>query len=96
MSDEKKAVIKKAGEKMLRVTVYPHGDRIGAVLLEGDFFLYPEESVHDLESCLVNVKPGKSAIIEAVEQETRAKNIEMVGLSPATIAEGICMAMEVE
>ena len=96
MSDEKKAIIKKHGEKMLRVTVHPDGDRIGTVRLEGDFFLYPEESVNDLESCLVNVKPEISAIIEAVEQVTMTKNIEMVGLSPATIAEGIRMAMEVE
>lgn len=94
MNNEKKAILKKPGEKLLRVTVHPDGDRIGSVRLSGDFFIYPEETVFDIESCLVTLEPEPRAIIAAVEQVVHHRNIQMVGISPATIAEGVCMAME--
>jgi len=91
---EKKAILKNPGEKLLRVTVYPDGERIGDIQLAGDFFIYPEETIFDIQSCLVTLKPEPRAIIEAVEQVVHHKNIQMVGISPATIAEGVCRAME--
>lgn len=94
MSKEKKAILKNPGEKLLRVTVYTDGDRIGNVRLAGDFFIYPEETILDLESCLATLQPEPRAIIEAVERVIHHKNIQMVGISPATIAEGVCRAME--
>lgn len=94
MNNEKKAILKNPGEKLLRVTVYPDGDRIGDVQLAGDFFIYPEETIFDIQTCLVTLKPEPRAIIEAVEQVVHHKNIQMVGISPATIAQGVCRAME--
>lgn len=84
--------IKNPGEKLLRL-YYSAGDGIiGSVSLTGDFFILPEEGVSLLESSLTGERIDAGAIVENIRRVLAEKRIEMIGLTPETIAAAILEA----
>ena len=81
--------IKNPGEKLLRLYCRARDGIIESVSLTGDFFIIPEESVSLLESSLRGERIDAAAIMGNIRRVLAEQRIEMIGLSPETIATAI-------
>ena len=76
-------------QKLIRVTLeYDEKDNtIGSVVIAGDFFLYPEDTLETLEANLT----GTELEIDALKQkiESSLKDSEAYGFDSASLAEAI-------
>jgi lipoate---protein ligase len=84
-----RTVIKKPGEKRLTLFVRARHGRILELALTGDFFILPEEGVAHIEAALTGAKISRQRIVDTVRAVVEREGIELIGLSPETIAEGI-------
>ncbi|NPA75924.1 MAG: hypothetical protein GXO25_07605 [Euryarchaeota archaeon] len=77
-------VIIKEG-KLIRFHVQFHGERIRKIRINGDFFLYPEEKLEELEQKLENQE------ISSIENVIRStfSECEYAGISPEIVERGI-------
>jgi len=85
-------VLKNPGEKLVHIDVEFTGNVIASVHLSGDFFIYPEEAVNDIEQSLHAMPANKEFLEQKIVELLKNKNIEMVGISASTIAQGIVEA----
>ena len=75
------------GGKLVRVSV-EGGYIIENVRITGDFFLHPEEAIDDLETAIVNchMSDSEGMICEQLKKTIKQKNIELVGITPESLA----------
>ncbi|MCX8204778.1 MAG: hypothetical protein N3H31_03920 [Candidatus Nezhaarchaeota archaeon] len=87
------AELKVAGGKLVRAEVEVEGGRLVDVKITGDFFLYPEEAILDIESSLrgLSVENDYSSIIESKLSQAGA---QLVGAAPGDVAEAIRRAVK--
>ena len=80
---------------MLKITV-EFDDVIDDVKIMGDFFLYPEESIKDLEKNLFGVKAdaNEKTIISILNDVIAEKNIQLIGITSESIAQTIRKAIQ--
>lgn len=84
---EGKASTKVPGGKLVRVSVEFEDETILKVTITGDFFMHPENALEAIEESLKGVKLSDAqAVIQAVVDE---QNVELLGLTPADIANTI-------
>jgi len=84
------------GGKLLRVKV-DFDEKINKVEITGDFFLYPEDKLKEIEGTLsgLTVSISEEKLTELIIREVQDHKIEMVGISPEAIARNIKKALEV-
>ncbi len=70
-------VIYKAG-KLIRIKAIFEGDKIRTIKITGDFFLYPEDAIEDIEKSLKDKSVGEVGEI----LREKMKNLEYEGISP--------------
>ncbi len=77
-------------KKLLKVSLEHDGSKIQSVKIHGDFFLYPEEKIGELENALEGTPIQK----EAIEAKVGAflQEAEAFGFEPADIAAAILQA----
>lgn len=85
-------VLKNPGEKLVHIDVEFAGKTIASVHISGDFFIYPEEAIGDIEQLLLTLPPDQQFIEQKIAELVKNKNIEMAGISASTIAQGIVEA----
>ena len=89
------ARLKVPGEKLVIVKL-EYSDRIRKVQILGDFFMHPEEALGLIESLLAGTRSAASR--EEIAGRIRAiadqRHVEMIGVSPESIAEAIKMAIK--
>lgn len=85
-------VLKNPGEKLVHIDVEITGNLIASVHISGDFFIHPEEAIIDIEQHLLTLPPDQQFIEQKIAELVKNKNIEMVGISASTIAQGIAEA----
>lgn len=78
--------ILKAG-KLLKVWLAYDSGKIKQVKITGDFFLYPEETIADLENGLSECVLNEQAISERVNK--LLKDVEVFGFTPQDLAKAI-------
>ncbi|MEM4268107.1 MAG: lipoate protein ligase C-terminal domain-containing protein [Candidatus Woesearchaeota archaeon] len=76
------------GGKLLRIRAKVT-NTIQFVEIAGDFFIYPEESISDIENCLIGCNIVQHEIETRLSAIANKKNIIMVGISPKHIADAI-------
>lgn len=88
------AKLKVPGGKLVSVKV-TYSDRIESVQILGDFFMHPEESLGSIESALKGANPRASAdeISLIIKGLAEREGIEMIGVTPESIAQAIRMAI---
>lgn len=82
-----KSEMKVPNGKLLRADVRA-ADTIEAVELHGDFFIYPEEALNDIEDALIGAPQDSTA--DDLERQVRQaldENTELVGFQPVHVAE---------
>ncbi|MCL5412820.1 MAG: biotin--protein ligase [Candidatus Marsarchaeota archaeon] len=87
--------LKVPGGKLIVIKL-SYDDRIRGIQILGDFFMHPEEALGLIESLLAGTK--SSASREEIAGRIRAiaeqRHVEMIGVSPESIADAIKMAIK--
>ncbi len=71
--------VHKAKGGILRVSLEAD-ERIKEIMITGDFFFFPEEAIEELEKSLIGVRVEEEALLEAVADFYKEKDIESPGL----------------
>ncbi len=87
--------LKAPGEKLLIIKL-DYTDRIKAIQILGDFFIHPEESLGIIEKLIVgtHISSAKEEIAGRIRAIAEQRHIEMIGVSPESMAEAIKMAIK--
>ncbi|MEM4699846.1 MAG: hypothetical protein QXT74_02710 [Candidatus Nezhaarchaeales archaeon] len=86
------AEVKVVGGKLVRAEVSVVGNRLVDVKITGDFFLYPEDAIFDLESSLKGLELGADYALH-IEAKLGQMGAQLVGASPRDVAEAIKKAV---
>jgi hypothetical protein len=84
----------KAAKGLIRVLVAIADDAIGSIQISGDFFMYPEDALWDMERTLVGVKTDRTAILSKVSEFYRSTGVLTPGVEPEDFAEAIVRSVE--
>ncbi len=87
--EEKIIIAKKEGEKLVRIHVRFNEDRIENIRITGDFFIFPEEKLSELENLLFGQKIIPDDILGTIKNFLKNNNVTFAGISPETISEMI-------
>ncbi len=80
--------------KLLKVTVEFLGDTLKKVQIKGDFFIYPEESLDELELALGNKKYSRAIIIDIVGDFFARPGVVAFGITPKAVVDAILECKE--
>lgn len=79
--------------KIVKVEVV-FDDVINKIRITGDFFLHPEEVIDDIEKSMTGLKKDASLDAISLKIRTIAKDAQMIGISPESIASVIREALK--
>lgn len=87
------------GGKLVRIKVDCSDGTIRSLRIEGDFFIYPEEGIVDLESSLIGSRPGdRGENIARMRRAMEAGSLRLIGFDETVIVymlEGLdCSAID--
>ena len=82
------------GGKLVAVRL-EYGAKIEKVEILGDFFIYPESALSDIENALLGLDIASDACIieSSIEKAAKKSGAEFVGITPEAIASTIRMAI---
>ncbi len=80
--------------KLLKVTVEFSDDTLKKVQINGDFFIYPEESLDELEIALVDKEYSRSAIGDIVGAFFGRTGVVAFGITPKAVVDAILECKE--
>lgn len=91
----KSAKLKVKGGKLLEIAIEYNG-AIKKAIITGDFFMYPESALGDIEKLLVgtSIEKTESEIAEKVSKKINNIGVTMIGISAGDIAKIVKMAVE--
>jgi hypothetical protein len=84
----------KAAKGLIRVRVAIADDAIGSIQISGDFFMYPEDALWDMERTLVGAKKDRAAILSKVTEFYRNTGVLTPGVEPEDFTEAIVRSVE--
>ena len=84
----------KAAKGLIRVRVESKSSQIANITISGDFFMYPEDSLWELEKKLRGTKTRREEVIQKISEFYRTGNVLTPGVSPEDFAEAIARALE--
>ncbi|MHA2433106.1 MAG: lipoate--protein ligase [Candidatus Thorarchaeota archaeon] len=84
----------KAPGGLIRVTVEEVDGRIKDIVLSGDFFMLPHDSILEVEKALIGVKPGTDEMLAGIEEAYEKHSIESPGVTPEDFNSAIKIALE--
>lgn len=89
----KKAIYKVPNGKLLKIFLHPSSDgRIEHIRIMGDFFVYPEESIEQLEQALIGAALDETELIETLNSLIGSQKMELFGLDVPSLATTIMTA----
>jgi len=89
-----KAEYKVEGGKLIKVQLVRKGDRIEKITIMGDFFLYPEELIEELEEALTGHLLNETDLTALVKTLVEKREATLLGASPNDFVKCIMMAGE--
>ena len=83
------------GGKLLVVKL-KYDEKIEQLMIEGDFFIFPEDALPYLEDAVVGIRADadEETISNLIRNSAESRNIELVGINPDEIARTIRMAIK--
>jgi hypothetical protein len=84
-----KFILKKPGQKLIKIDLEYENNKIINIQIKGDFFLYPEESIEKLEKILIGEDINKKNLIKKINNFFKINNIVPYGISSESIVEAI-------
>ena len=86
------SIFKVPGGKLLKVKLTPSEGRILAIVIKGDFFLHPEETLVALEEFLAGKELDEATLAADIQDFLDEADATLVGASAADMAKAILMA----
>ncbi|KRT36459.1 lipoate protein ligase C-terminal domain-containing protein [Acetomicrobium hydrogeniformans] len=83
----------KAPKGVIKVSLALTGGVISEIHLSGDFFMYPEEALDDLEQLLVGAKAERAELSKLIEHFYEQRQIQAPMLTPDCFVEAIMRAV---
>ncbi len=83
----------KAPKGVIKVSLALTEGVISEVRISGDFFMYPEEALDELERMLVGAKAGRAELSALIEQFYEQRHIQTPMLTPDCFVEAIMTAV---
>lgn len=84
----------KAAKGLIRVNVRVETDRISSIVISGDFFMYPEDELWEMEKHLVGRKADRTEVLSAVRLFYEKTKILTPGVTPEDFTEAIMRGVE--
>ena len=82
------------GGKLIKIRLQVADAKIERIVIMGDFFLYPEDTLDGLETSLIGVQVNETALIEKIESNLASRNAVLIGASAGDLAKAILQASE--
>ncbi len=87
------SIYKVPGGKLLKIKLTPSEGRILAIVIKGDFFLHPEETLVALEEFLAGKELDEITLAADIQNFLDEADASLVGAGAADIAKAILMAV---
>ncbi|MBN2422702.1 hypothetical protein JXB41_05715 [Candidatus Woesearchaeota archaeon] len=84
-----KFILKKPGQKLIKLDLEYKDNTIKSIQIKGDFFIYPEEAIEQLEKELVNEEINRDNLIKKIKEFFEKNNITPYGITAEAIVEAI-------
>jgi lipoate---protein ligase len=83
-------------KKLIRISLTYNDENklIHSITITGDFFLYPEESLDQLESSLIGTKMDKYTLRETIEKALG--QVDVFGFDPYSLTDAILGCLKAE
>ncbi|HDN18328.1 MAG TPA: lipoate--protein ligase family protein [Candidatus Bathyarchaeota archaeon] len=75
--------------KLIRITIEAENNKIKYVEIHGDFFIYPEDSLKEIENSLKGLTLEENVIRQRLKALFDKMNIVAIGLSPEDLTKAI-------
>ena len=82
------------GGKLIKIRLQAADEVINSIVIMGDFFLYPEDTLDGLETSLYGLKIVEANLIEKIESYLASREAVLIGATPEDLAKAILMAVE--
>lgn len=83
----------KAPKGVIKVELELSADKISRISLSGDFFMYPEDAIEELERVLAGVDAKREALFGAVQNFYRSTGAQTPMVEPEHWVEAILRAV---
>jgi lipoate-protein ligase A len=80
------------GGKLVKVKLVISSGKIGKLMILGDFFLHPEETLQRIENSLIGSRADKTSIENTISQVLEESDATLIGATAADIAKTVLMA----
>ncbi len=85
----------KAAKGLIRVKAKVESGNLREIQIAGDFFLYPEDQLWELERILVGTEVSRDKILSKVKNFYKQADISSPGVAPEDFAEAIVRTINV-
>ncbi len=82
------------GGKLIKIKLWVESERIERLIILGDFFLHPEETIQAIEQALVGTTMDAGQIETVIGQVMKESDATLIGAEPKDISTAIMMAWE--
>ena len=82
------------GGKLVKVKLHASSGKIDEVLIMGDFFLHPEETILAIEESLSGCPKDEKSIQKKIEQTLINSSATLIGATASDFSKTIVMAWE--
>ena len=83
----------KAAKGLIRIKTEIDSGKIREIQIAGDFFMYPEDKLWDLENVLIGTKTSREEIFSTVKTFYESTSILTPGVIPEDFTEAIIRAI---
>lgn len=84
----------KAAKGVIRVKARVKSGKLRNIQIAGDFFMYPEDGLWDLERSLVGTRATRDTILSTVKAFYERANLITPGVTPEDFTEAIVRALD--
>ncbi len=86
-----KSIYKVPNGKLIKIFLDYHSESntIESIQISGDFFAYPEDSIHQLEEKLIGKKMEKNELFKVINSFVEKNQIEFIGIDPESLTEAV-------
>jgi len=84
----------KAAKGLIRIKTHIEKDKIREAIISGDFFMYPEDELWELERILVGTKASREEVLLKVRTFYERSKVLTPGVNPEDFAEAIMRSVE--
>ncbi len=84
----------KAAKGLIRVNIKVETGRINGIVISGDFFMYPEDALWEMERQLLECRAERAEILSRIRLFYEQSGVLTPGVTPEDFAEAVMRGVE--